>query len=484
MIGKISSLLSQVRAQSDRISDTEEAQETASTSSPSQEGEVLPDEETAVDKSSNGYRLVMKAVRAELRQGRPTYALRILAKDPLALRLKDAEFDRIKAQIAQSYLMEGKIERASEVAAQAVRRSGQDVPLAGWVAGQAAWRKGDFGKAVDMFAVTAESRKSSAWLAAAGAYWAARSSYRAGNFEDVRDWQEKAARFPRTFYGMVALKALGRDYDFNWDAPSIGFLEKKNIEKSGQVAAAIRTVHQGDVSSAINMLARSGWLSSREKREQLLAYMIDKNVPSLVLYLGRRTRDADGRFYDVALYPESPWEPNSGYQVDKAIVHALIRQESRFDPHASSNAGAKGLMQLLPSTARFVLRGEEVALHDPESNIDVGQRYVRQLMKDPSVKNNLFRMAIAYNAGPGNLARWEKQLKDVRHDPLLFIESIPSAETRAFVERVMVNYWIYRARMGQDAPSLEEAATFDTPHDTLRMAAASGLQTVAVLAGQ
>ena len=82
-------------------------------------------------------------------------------------------------------------------------------------------------------------------------------------------------------------------------------------------------------------------------------------------------------------------------------------------------------------------------------------------------------MMIAYNAGPGNLVRWKAGLKDV-DDPLLFIESIPSPETRAFVERVMVNYWIYRIRMGQETPSLDavadssqaDYATAGQQHDT------------------
>lgn len=429
---------------------------------------TLPEDYAADVKLSSGYHMMAKAVRTQLRESRPTYALKILNSDPLAAKLKDAEFDRIKAQIAQSYLIEGKIDRAAAVAEQVVQRSGKMVPLSGWVAGQAAWRSGDYGRAADMFAMTARSKVASPWLVSGAAFWAARASFRAGRFEKVRVWQEKAAEYPRTFYGMVALRALGRDYDFNWDLPSLGFAGKRELEKSTSVSAAIRMVHQGNVTSAINSLSRAGWLSSREKREQLLAYVIDKNVPALVLYLGRKTRGEDGRFYDLALYPESPWEPVSGYQVDKALVHALIRQESRFNPHATSEVGAKGLMQLMPSTARFVARNDNVALTDPETNMEIGQKYVGQLMRDPVVNNDLFKMAVAYNAGPGNLARWQKQFKDM-DDPLLFIESIPSAETRAFVERVMVNYWIYRTRMGQDAPSLDAVAALDRP-DTIRTA--------------
>ncbi|OIN87698.1 MAG: hypothetical protein AUJ12_00915 [Alphaproteobacteria bacterium CG1_02_46_17] len=450
----------------------------ATETSTSQIGIVLPEDYSADVKLSAGYHLVCKTVRDHLRQGRPTYALKLLNSDPMAKKLKNSEFDRIKAQIAQSYLIEGKIDRAATVAEQVVQRSGKIVPLAGWVAGQSAWRKGDFGRAADMFALTARSKEASPWLASGGAFWASRASFRAGRYSDVREWQEKAAQYPRTFYGMVALKALGRNYDFNWDMPDLGFTDKADLDNSPSIQESIHQARQGNMSGAINALSKSGWLASPEKREQVLAYVIDHKVPALVLYLARRTKSKEGRFYDLALYPESPWEPKAGYQVDKAIVHALIRQESRFNPHATSGMGATGLMQLLPSTAKYVARVENVSLKDPSENIDIGQKYVGQLMRDPLVNNDLFKMAVAYNAGPGNLSRWKKQLKDI-DDPLLFIESIPSSETRAFVERVMVNYWIYRTRMGLDTPSLEAVASLDKP-DYVRIARNIGNSVVAM----
>ena len=84
---------------------------------------------------------------------------------------------------------------------------------------------------------------------------------------------------------------------------------------------------------------KSGWLSSPEKREYILAYAIECQVPALILYLARKTKAQGWTFYDLVLYPESPWKPKAGYLVDKAIVHALIRQESRFNPHATSDMG-------------------------------------------------------------------------------------------------------------------------------------------------
>jgi soluble lytic murein transglycosylase-like protein len=124
-------------------------------------------------------------------------------------------------------------------------------------------------------------------------------------------------------------------------------------------------------------------------------------------------------------------------------------------------------MQLMPGTAEHVakLYGRDLGhehLEDPMLNIDLGQKYLSELLKNEYVENNLFKLAVAYNAGPGKLARWEDRARD-DNDPLLFIESIPVAETRLFVERVLANYWIYRLKYHQDTASLDKVAEGDWP---------------------
>jgi soluble lytic murein transglycosylase-like protein len=121
-------------------------------------------------------------------------------------------------------------------------------------------------------------------------------------------------------------------------------------------------------------------------------------------------------------------------------------------------------MQLMPRTAAAMAGGKQARdkLADPETNLGLGQRYLAKLLTEEPVSGNLFMLAAAYNAGPGNLGKW---LQTIRHneDPLLFIESIPARETRAFVERVMTNYWIYKSRMGQQPNSLEAVASGEWP---------------------
>jgi soluble lytic murein transglycosylase-like protein len=101
-------------------------------------------------------------------------------------------------------------------------------------------------------------------------------------------------------------------------------------------------------------------------------------------------------------------------------------------------------------------------LYEPEMNLTLGQKYLMHLLNHETVQGDLFRLAAAYNGGPGNLAKWDKRSARME-DPLLFIESIPARETREFIERVLCNLWIYRIRMGQDSPSLDALAAGERP---------------------
>jgi len=151
------------------------------------------------------------------------------------------------------------------------------------------------------------------------------------------------------------------------------------------------------------------------------------------------------------------WQPRGGFAVDRALLYALMRHESGFDPDARSPAGAAGLMQLMPDTAALLGGRHQRALFDPRINLTLGQDYVARLLGEPAVRGNLFLMVAAYNAGPGNLASW----RDLDHTPdsLLFIENMLAHETRQFVQRVMASYWIYQQRLGEATSSLDAVAS-------------------------
>ena len=167
----------------------------------------------------------------------------------------------------------------------------------------------------------------------------------------------------------------------------------------------------------------------------------------------------------AATLPLPVWKPAGGYKLDPSLIHAVIRAESGFDPAARSSRGALGLMQVLPDTARDLAKvtrlayaGEDWLLYPP-NNRAVGQAWLQQLAGTGTVQGNLIHLLAAYNAGEGRVAGWlGNELAEAKDDPLLFIESVPLAETRGYIKKVLANLWAYQASQGQRSPSLTALA--------------------------
>lgn len=400
-------------------------------------------------------------VRRHVERYEPTLALNILSNDYALQFMDNVEHDRLKALIAAGYLYAGKLDKAKTLANEALNRSGGFVPQAGWVKGLVNWQSADYRESAEGFESAATSPYASGWMVSAAAYWASRSHLRAGNVTLVSSWLEQAATYPRTFYGLIATRALGYDSNFDWTIPALTRSYVKFVESTqkGKRAAALLRIGRADLAEAeLNNITIDGSIS---KQKALLAYAHYHNLPSLSIRLGNAFNNSKGGLYDAALYPIPSWQPRNGYRVSPALIHAIVRQESRFNIAARNPSGATGLMQLMPSTADYIAgegfyeqRNGKYELKKPEVNLELGQTYIEKLLENKAVENDLLSLAIAYNAGPGKLARWKKERSHI-HDPLMFIETIPYHETRAFVERVMANYWIYRMRFNQPTPSLD-----------------------------
>jgi soluble lytic murein transglycosylase len=157
-------------------------------------------------------------------------------------------------------------------------------------------------------------------------------------------------------------------------------------------------------------------------------------------------------------YPILSTPPAAGAP-EAPFILGIVRQESSFDSHARSGAGARGMMQLMPGTAASIARhiGMEYAaadLEDPDYNMRVGSAYLGQLVGDFS--GSYVLASAAYNAGPGRPTEWSMTCGDPRSssvDPVDFIECIPFSETRDYVMRVLEATQVYRARLrGGSAP--------------------------------
>ncbi|MBT4934575.1 MAG: lytic transglycosylase domain-containing protein [Rhodospirillaceae bacterium] len=435
--------------------------------------ETVRGEQPARKKLSRAQRRQVSAykrqIRHNLRKGWTKAVKRLIATKDVKRLFSDFDMDEAKARLGAGYFAAGRDEWAIKWAGEAASRSGRFLPEANWTAGLASWRLGRRGQAAGYFEAASMATKTSGWMTSAAAFWAARAYLVGGEPKRVNALLGRAAAYPRTFYGFLGRKMLGLPSTFSWQTPD---LEKSALESFVTVPAgrrALGLLQVGESRRAERDLRSLAGRSAPDVAKGILALSARANMPGLAVRLNNTLYPGGGGF-DGAAYPLPTWQPEGGYSVDKALIFALIRQESKFNPKAKSWAGARGLMQLMPRTASFVARDRRFHRHDstrrklfkPEINIKLGQKYIEMLLGNKKINGDLFLMATAWNGGPGNLNKWRRKTNHM-DDPLFFIESIPSRETRIFIERVLTNLWIYRDRLGQPTPSLEAIAAGDWP---------------------
>lgn len=375
-----------------------------------------------------------------------------------------ARADALRARLAHAFLQRGRFDSALRVSAPASRRSTRYVSLAPWIAGLSAWALNRWPEAAEHFERLANDGNDHEWLIAASAYWAGRSHAKAGDAAAANHWFGKAAAFRRTFYGLLARERLSLPSAFDWRKPAADPVAFKAFIDGAAGKRIIALVQIGAYDMAGQLLLSQYFQHGENNAETFLAIALAGRMPAAAFRIANRMARRDGRRFDIALFPTPVWQPVGGFQRDRALIYAVMRQESAFRPAAISHAGARGLMQIMPATARFTARLSQQPfegvwrLFDPRFNILLGDSFLAYLLARPAINGNLLFAFSAYNAGEGNLARW-----NVRSDPLLFTEAIYFRETRIYVERVMYNLWAYRARLGQPAPSLTALASDTWP---------------------
>jgi len=258
---------------------------------------------------------------------------------------------------------------------------------------------------------------------------------------------------------------LGRAIDVPFEAPELSETDFGALRADPGITRAVALAQLGHTAEAEDELVRAHGRIDGSLDRAFLALTAALDLPHAQIIAAISSNDPEMR---AAGFPVPDYEPENGYSLDRALVYAFARQESKFDMRATSRVGARGLMQVLPATASYIMGDRDLAaddenkLYDPAYNMEVGQIYINRLMNRYGSGTNLFMLAVAYNSGPGNLARWLDSI-DYGDDPLLFIESIPTPETRGFIEQVFTNLWVYRARLGETAPSLDMVAEGSWP---------------------
>jgi soluble lytic murein transglycosylase len=235
----------------------------------------------------------------------------------------------------------------------------------------------------------------------------------------------------------------------------------RKLAELPNVRAAIALTELGAYDQADQLMRHQARIGAADQHGALAAISGAMGLPETQLFLAHHT-PGGVRPAMMARYPAPKWQPLGGWKVDPALVFAHTLQESQFRRAAVSAAGAQGLMQVRPGTARDIARWRgdisgNADLKNPAVNMDFGQSYLQLLSGDSSTGGLLPKVIAAYNAGPTPVARWATEVRD-NGDPLLYIESIPYWETRGYVGIVLRNYWMYEAQAGKPSVSRAELA--------------------------
>ena len=287
---------------------------------------------------------------------------------------------------------------------------------------------------------------------ARAAYWAAQSARRNGNDAIATQWLEKAAARPLAFYGQLAYAALHPNTPLSLPSvPEATKAEEETFAKEPLVQLIRRFGQANEMALADRFLMHL----ARETESQNKLVLISRLAQEVAGTSGGVRAAKQALRKEVALV-DAGWpliKLPSDLPIEPALALAITRQESEFDADAQSPANAQGMMQLLPSTARDVARDHDLSYHpsdllNPQKNITLGTRYLAGLIE---ARDGSYVQAIAaYNAGPGNVADWRASFGEPGTSvdaAVQWIESIPFAETRNYVMRVLENVQIYRERL-------------------------------------
>lgn len=399
-----------------------------------------------------------------LREGKPDEAREVLErKGARALFARD-DFLRMQAHLARAYFFDGR----DDMAILWARAPAQELDyyIADWTLGLAHWREGDYLKSRDNFKRIATTPYLPADVKGGAAYWAWRANERVPrkDREDGDALLKIAAEFPKSFYGIMANRRLMSELRINWDEPQFTLAHAQEItgwQGGLRALALIQVGMKNEAAAELRFLVNTDGETSDRLVGAVIALAEIVGMPGLSINLASTMPEYVGeQTFASPQYPILDIAIAGGWKIDQALINAVIRQESRFNPLAKSHSGARGILQVMPATASFItgdasLRKKPHQLFDEDKNLEIGQIYLEYLLSMPSIDGNLFKALLAYNAGPGNLAKQEARILNPEDDPLFFLESINIQETRIYIKRVMANFWLYRNRMGMAAESLE-----------------------------
>jgi len=290
---------------------------------------------------------------------------------------------------------------------------------------------------------------------ARAAYWAGRASEAMRAPDVAMQWYQVAARYQTTFYGQMAAQHISLPLNLvTGDKPLVTPQQKATFENSDLVQA-VKLLHKAGLQKQRTQFFRTMTKNAQTPQDYALLSEVAVSMGQVDQAVKiAKEAERTGLYLIDYLFPTITATVNNS-PADKALVHALIRQESQFDPSAVSSSGALGLMQIMPATGQYISKKSGI-MHNtswltakPDHNVQFGGWYINYLID--KFGGSMPLAIAAYNAGPGRVNQWLGQIGDPRNgqiDMLDWMESIPVYETRNYVQRVMEGYAVYQAKLG------------------------------------
>ncbi|MCH8197687.1 MAG: lytic transglycosylase domain-containing protein, partial [Proteobacteria bacterium] len=405
--------------------------------------------------------LVYERLRWRRRKGRDADARALLDSLPPALTRPEIWW-RERVVLARRALRGGEVSAAYALASAHRQTRGKNFAEAEWLAGWISLRFLDDAEvALKHFSALHANVRYPISLAR-GAYWAGRAAEATGDGPLAQQWYAKAASHVTTFYGQLAasrLKGSAPAAIPKEPAPDARtaqeFAERELVKATRLLGASANPKPMRRFILHLNKKAQT------PEEHKLIAELAKSlNRPDLAVATAKRSLRS-GVFLLTGAYPLS-YLPTNRNGLEAELLLSLLRQESAFEVGAVSYAGARGLMQIMPATARRVARrlrlrySKHRLLTDPEFNLAIGTAFLNGLLND--YRGSYVLALAAYNAGPSRVRRWIRNNGDPRDgeiDVIDWIELIPFNETRDYVQRVLENVQMYRVRTGKSNPGID-----------------------------
>ncbi|MEM9138434.1 MAG: transglycosylase SLT domain-containing protein [Pseudomonadota bacterium] len=352
----------------------------------------------------------------------------------------------------------GRAAKAYEISSQhhLTQAAGYAYSDAEWVAGWVALRKlNNPTLAISHFRKFRESVETPISLGRGG-YWLGRAYEAAGNRAEANGWYLDAAQYQTSFYGQLAAAKIGAKGDRQLTLAELPDWRASQTVKGDDVRLAATLSFAGQDGTAMTLFSRLGERLPAGALAPLSRLVLDMGKPHYAVRIAKKAARRGVLIYP-AYYPLHDIG-KVATKVEPALALAIARQETELNPIAISRAGARGLMQLMPGTARRVAGwiGEDYSrgrlISDWRYNVRLGETYLSA--RTEQFSGSYVMAAAAYNAGAGRVDEWNLQFGDPRLgqiDILDWMEQIPISETRNYVQRVMEGLYVYRTRLSGSA---------------------------------